>query len=79
MAKTVPAGQTSVNVSASRLGKGVNVVTVSGADGKESCKVKPLKMLLLLPKIMVSERQKPLSKRLLLLSVSSVNTQKNVV
>lgn len=37
--KTVPAGQTSVNVSASRLGKGVNVVTVSGADGKESCKV----------------------------------------
>ncbi len=39
MAKTVPAGQTSVNVSASRLGKGVNVVTVSGADGKENCKV----------------------------------------
>lgn len=37
--KTVPAGQTSVNVSASRLGKGVNVVTVNGADGKESCKV----------------------------------------
>ena len=37
--KTVPAGQTSVNVSAARLGKGVNVVTVSGKDGNESCKV----------------------------------------
>ena len=37
--QTVPAGQQQVNISAARLGKGINVVNVSGGKQKESCKV----------------------------------------
>lgn len=37
--QTVPAGQTQVTISAARLGKGLNVVNVSGGKQKESCKV----------------------------------------
>lgn len=35
----VPAGQTQVRISAARLSKGVNVVSVKGGSNKESCKV----------------------------------------
>lgn len=37
--QTVPAGQTQVSISAARLGRGVNIVNVSGGKQKESCKV----------------------------------------
>ena len=37
--QAVPAGQQQVNISAARLGKGINVVNVSGGKQKESCKV----------------------------------------
>ena len=37
--QTVPAGQKTVRISASRLGRGLNVVTVRGGKQGESCKV----------------------------------------